>query len=393
MAVYTKKYNGSSWVTAPVKKWNGSSWVDAKVMKWSGSAWVQIYPETSVSTSKTLSSTSFNTYRDSKWLNTSTARQGVYSSYGACMGYLGISASNLTGTGSISSISSASFTGVRGAAGYYNNDQTLRFYRNNGAPSSTPGTPTGQFNGTTGGPGSGKTMSNRAITVNAETTNWANQVGSKPYLYIYSTSTSDYGDIQTSFSITLNYTYTAKMLTYTEKDAQPILMSRDMYKLETGKDPYCSILVHEGEENMSLEEIIKRREDGIAEEISFDSIIENYEAKPWTREYDVEYDKETETCKAKIEVFNMGMHDEVQYSLDKEEWNTMYNINATTQYHEAELPKDFNRFSDFVFVRVINKEKEEIVAKMTIEPKIFVPNQTKGIILPGNIDLKSILKK
>lgn len=390
MAVYTKKYNGSSWVTAPVKKWNGSSWVDATVKKWSGSAWVQIYPETSVTTNKTLSSTSFNTYRSSSWLNTGTARQGVYSTYGACMGYLGVSAGSLTGTGSISSISSASITAVRGAAGSYNNNQTLRFYRNNGAPSSTPGTPTGEFNATTNAPGSGKTMSNRPITINAEVKNWANQVGSKPYLYIYSTSTTDYADIQTSFSITLNYTYGATMLTYAEKDAQPMLISKDMYKMETGKDPYYSVLVHKGEENMSLEEIIKRREDGICEHISFDSIAENNEIKPWTREYEVEYDKETETCKAKIEVFNMGMQDEVQYSLDKEEWNTMYNINATTQYHEAELPKDFNRFSDFVFVRVINKEKEEIVAEMTIEPKIFVPDQTKGIILPGNIDLKNL---
>ena len=64
MAVYTKKYNGSSWVTAPFKKWNGSSWVDAKVMKYNGSAWVQIYPEKVVTTNKTISSTSFNTRRD-----------------------------------------------------------------------------------------------------------------------------------------------------------------------------------------------------------------------------------------------------------------------------------------------------------------------------------------
>ena len=112
MAVYTKKWNGSAWVTAPVKKWNGSAWVDAKVQKWNGSAWTQLYPETAVTTSKTISSTSFNTYRDSKWLNTNTARQGVYSSYGSCMGYLGLNAANFPGSGSITSIGSATFTGV-----------------------------------------------------------------------------------------------------------------------------------------------------------------------------------------------------------------------------------------------------------------------------------------
>lgn len=394
MAVYTKKYNGSSWVTAPFKKWNGSSWVDATVKKYNGSAWVQIYPETAVTTSKTLSGSNLNTYRN-KWLNDSVAKQGTYSSYGASHGYLAVSATSLAGYGGISAISSASFSGTRDGSGYYNNNQTLKFYRSNIAPaSSSPvNTLSGQFTGTTGGPGSGGAMSNRAIAVNSETLNWANNVSSKPYLYIYSDAAADYAGIKTSFSITLNYTYTAKMLTYAAKDAQPILMSRDMYKMETGKDPYCSILVHEGEENMSLDEIIERRENGISEFISFDSIVEDYEAKPWTREYNVEYNKETKTCKAKIEVFNMGMNDEVQYSLDKEEWNTMYNIDANTQYHEAELPKDFNRFADFVFIRVINKEKEEVVTNMTIEPKIFIPDQTKGIIIPGDIDLKNLLTK
>lgn len=393
MAVYTKRYNGSSWVDAPVKRYNGSSWVDATVNKWDGSKWVQIYPETNVTTSKTLSSSTFNTWRGSKWLDTGTARQGEYSSYGACAGYLGINAGNFTGSGNISAISSAKFSGTRGGAGYYNNDQTLYFYRSNVAPStSAANTWTGQFTGTTGGPGSGKTMSNRTMTVNAETKNWANKVSSKPYLYIYATGTSNYADIEKTFSVTLSYTYQAKSLVFSERDAVPLLMSKDMYKMRTGKEPYYTVLVHNGEENMSLEEIIKRREDGISEAIPFDSVVEGYKAKPWTREYEVEYNKETDTCTAKIEVLNMRMEDEVQYSLDKEEWNTMYNVNGKTHYHEAELPKDFNRYSDFVYVRVLDKEKEEIVTEMTIEPKIYIPDQTNGIIMPGNIDLKNILK-
>lgn len=394
MAVYTKKYNGSSWVTAPFKKWNGSSWVDVTVKKYNGSAWVQIYPETSVTTSKTLSSTTFNTYR-SKWDNNSVAKQGVYSTYAAAHGYLGISATSLTGYGTISAISSAKFSGTRDGSGYYNNNQTVRFYRSNVNSTSTSpvNTVSGKFTSTTGAPGSGGTMSNRAITVSSETLNWANNVSSKPYLYIYSNATADYAGIKTSFSITLSYTYGAKMLTYAEKDAQPMLMSRDMYKMETGKEPYYSVLVHEGEENMSLDEIIQRREDGISEFISFDSIVKDYEAKPWTREYKVEYDKETKTCNAKIEVLNMRMSDEVQYSLDKVKWNTMYNNDATTYYHEAKLPKDFNRYADFIYVRVLDKEKEQIITEITIEPKIFIPDQTSGIILPGNIDLENIIKE
>lgn len=319
MAVYTKKYNGSAWVTAPVKKWNGSAWVDAKVMKWTGSAWSQLYPETAVTTSKTLSSTSFNTYRQSKWLNTNTARQGVYSSYGSCMGYLGLNAANIAGSGSITSIGSATFTGVRGGAGSYNNNQTLRFHRNNGAPSSTPGTPTGQFNATTGGPGSGKTSSNRAITMSSEVTNWANQVGSKPYLYIYSTSTSDYADIQTSCSITLNnYVYTAKTIAFESEKAIPLLMTADMYRETMNKEPYHSMTVYENEIDMTLEEIIQRRVDGIVEDIHYDSIIQAPEIKPWTRNYEV-YESNTFSLNkqlfVKVDVFNMDMDDEAQYSL------------------------------------------------------------------------------
>lgn len=397
MAVYTKKYNGSAWVTAPVKKWNGSAWVDAKVMKWTGSAWSQLYPETAVTTSKTLSSTSFNTYRQSKWLNTNTARQGVYSSYGSCMGYLGLNAANIAGSGSITSIGSATFTGVRGGAGSYNSNQTLRFHRNNGAPSSTPGTPTGQFNATTGGPGSGKTMSNRAITMSSEVTNWANQVGSKPYLYIYSTSTSDYADIQTSCSITLNnYVYTAKTIAFESEKAIPLLMTADMYRETMNKEPYHSMTVYENEIDMTLEEIIQRRVDGIVEDIPYDSIIQAPEIKPWTRNYEV-YESNTFSLNkqlfVKVEVFNMDMNDEAQYSLDGEEWFTLYGTDADSDYLIAELPKDFNKYRDFIYVRVIDKEKEIIHTELNIEPLIYIPNQTSGIILPGEaLDLDNIIK-
>lgn len=397
MTVYTKKYNGSAWVTAPVKKWNGSAWVDAKVMKWTGSAWSQLYPETAVTTSKTLSSTSFNTYRQSKWLNTNTARQGVYSSYGSCMGYLGLNAANIAGSGSITSIGSATFTGVRGGAGSYNNNQTLRFHRNNGAPSSTPGTPTGQFNATTGGPGSGKTMSNRAITMNSEVTNWANQVGSKPYLYVYSTSSSDYADIQTSCSITLNnYVYTAKTIAFESEKAIPLLMTADMYRETMNKEPYHSMTVYENEIDMTLEEIIQRRVDGIVEDIPYDSIIQAPEIKPWTRNYEV-YESNTFSLNkqlfVKVEVFNMDMNDEAQYSLDGEEWFTLYGTDVNSDYLIAELPKDFNKYRDFIYVRVIDKEKEIIHTELNIEPLIYIPNQTSGIILPGEaLDLDNIIK-
>ena len=399
MAVYTKKWNGSAWVTAPVKKWNGSAWVDAKVSKWNGSTWVQLYPETNVTRSQTVSSSTFNTWRGSKWLNTGTARQGEYGSYGACAGYLGINAGNFTGSGNITAINSASFSGTRGGAGYYNNNQTLYFYRSNVAPSTSAANSwTGQFTGTTGGPGSGKPMNNRAISINAETKNWANKVNSKPYLYIYATGTSNYGDIQSNFSVTLNYTYTARMVTFETKDAVALNVSPYVYREITGRNPYCSMVIHEGEENMTLEEIIRRREDGVVEAINSSDVIDAPEIAPWTREYEIFKDENAKDKslikskhKIKIEVFNMDMDDEAQFSLDGVEWFTLMGENPEDNYLYGDLPLGFNEYRDFVYVRVIDKKKEVIHTELSIEPKIFIPGQTSGLILPGDIDLEAAL--
>ena len=62
MAIYVKRYNGSSWVDGVVKRYNGSSWVDAYTYRWDGSKWVQIYPETAITvTDKTLTGSGFYT--------------------------------------------------------------------------------------------------------------------------------------------------------------------------------------------------------------------------------------------------------------------------------------------------------------------------------------------
>lgn len=383
-----KKWNGSAWVDAPVKKWNGSAWVDAKIMKWTGSAWSQIYPDTVVTKTQTLSSTALNTYR-SNWDNDSVAKQGVYSSYAAAHGYLGISAANLTGSGNITSISSAKFSGTRDGSGSYNNNQTVRFYRSNvNSTSVSPvNTVTGQFTSTTGGPGSGGAMTNRTITVNSETLNWANKVSSKPYLYIYSNASADYAGIKTSFSITLNYTYAAKMVTFADDGVTILNMTPYMYKSLTGKQPYHSIVIYTEEEGMTLQEIITRRENGVVEPIDASCIIDVAEIKPWTREYSIVDNT------IKVEVFNMQWNDETQYSLDEEEWFTLYGESQESNYLTAKLPKDFNKYKDFVHIRIIDKSKETIHLQFSIDPIIYIPNQTSGIILPGEeLNLNDIIK-
>lgn len=396
MAVYTKKWNGSSWVTAPFKKWNGSAWVDAKVHKWTGSAWSQLYPETAVTRSQTLTSTSFNTYR-SKWDNDGVAKQGKYSSYAAAHGYLATNSASITGTKNITSIGSATFSSTRDGSGSYNTNQTVRFHRSNVNSTSTSpvNTMSGQFNSTTGGPGSGGAMNNRSITINSEVVNWMNQVSSKSQLYIYSSSTSDYAGFKTKFTINLNnYVYVAKTISFEAANAIPLNISPDIYTTMTGKTPFHSMTIYQEESDMTLEEIMKRREDGIVEPIRYDEILHGYEIKPWTREYQVYQtkDKMNPTNKVKIEVFNLGMNDEAQYSLDGYEWNTLMGDSAEDDFLYGDLPNDFNRFRDLIYVRVIDKEKDIVHTETTIEPRIYIPDQP-GLILPGEaLDIDSLVK-
>lgn len=390
MAVYVKRYNGSAWVDAVVKRYNGSAWVDALVKKYTGSAWQQIYPETSVSTSKTLtgSGSNLNTYR-SKWDNGSVAKQGKYSSYAAAHGYLGVKSTSLTGYGNISAISSAKFSGTRDGSGTYNNNQTLYFYRSNIAPATTSpsGTLTGSWTSTTGGPGSGGAMSNRTVTVNTNTLNWANNVSSKPNLYIYSTATGDYAGIKTSFSLALTYTYKAATLSFNSLDEAGIEASPYVYRQVKGTTPYYSLTVYDDEKNLTLREIIERREKGLVEDIARDSVIDYPETKVWTREYKIEDDNTF-----KLEVFNMKWDEEAQYSLDGEKWETLYGTDKESNFVAAKLPEDFNKYRDFIYVRIVDKKKETIQVELTVDPIIYVPGQQGLYIADGNEDLDALLK-
>ena len=53
---------------------------------------------------------------------------------------------------------------------------------------------------------------------------------------------------------------------------------------------------------------------------------------------------------------------------------------------------DFNKYKDFIFVRIIDKKNELIYNTLTIEPKIYIPDQSGIIIVPGDVDLDSIVK-
>ena len=373
MAIGTHKWNGSSWITAPIKKWNGTSWVDAYTYKWNGSSWVQIYPETRVSKSYTLSSGgNFRSWRDAGYETTTTvsAKQGPYGSYTAASGYLDTSSKNLPGSGDVSAVVTAKMTAVRGGAGNYNTDQTIYFYRSAQAPNAVPNDLAGVFTTTTGGPGSGGTMSNRVVETGYNLTCWLNQINSKPYLWIYTTDSSQYLNIQTSFKITLDYEYLATTALFADDGSVSAFnMTNSQYKEIRGEQAYHSMPIYNNEVGMSLYEIMDRREQGVVEDIDPTSVIITSEIKPWFREYEI-YQEDGE-IKFKIEAMHLNENTEVQYSLDNTCWYTMYGIDLSN-YVYCTLPNDFNKYKDNIYVRIIDDKLATINAEATIEPDILI---------------------
>lgn len=80
-------------------------------------------------------------------------------------------------------------------------------------------------------------------------------------------------------------------------------------------------------------------------------------------------------------------------ALDRGELYLGYHgANKICDYLIAELPKDFNKYRDFIYIRIIDKKKEIIHNTLTIEPKIYIQDQSGIIVIPGDIDLDSIIK-
>lgn len=373
MAIDTLKWNGNAWVAAPVKTWNGSAWVDAWTRKWTaGGYWVQMYPEAAVSATQYISSSGTKNWRGSSWEN-GAAKQGNWG-YGSCCGYLGLNSANFNGHGNITNITGCGFRGYRDGSGYYNNDQNIRFHRSNVVPNGNPnGTITGEFNASTGAPGSGGRMVDRWVNSNhlGAVKDWANGVSGKSHLYIYSESKTDYLGI-TSPEIGIDYTYMAKMVSF-ESPYMMLIATPDMYMDIKGRRPYHSMLIYDDEVGMGLHEIMQRRADGVVEPIDYMWAKEPTESKGWTREYEVieQVDQSTNETHLlfKIEALNLGFHDIPQVSFDNINWNP---ISAIKDNHDdwmvTYLPGDFNRDRDNIYFRFYDAQKDEVYGEKIIRP-------------------------
>lgn len=396
MTIYVKKYNGSAWVDGAVKRWNGSSWVDAYTYKWNGSAWQQIYPETAISTTKTVSggsTTTTYTYRNLDYKNwkQEDAKQGNgnpnASSTGIAdrhnIGWLNVSSSGFTGTGNINSISSASYTGTRGGAGAYNTNQTIKFYRGPSRPSGSPvSSLAGLFTSTTGGPGSGGAISAKAIASDTYTNlmAWMNGTSSKPYLYINSTTSADYLSLKGQSSIKATYVYIAAAAAY-NLDSDSNTATYDLRSTKTtsfasgltlqksvpsnNSNIYRMVLYPE-EIGMTLEEVMAHREENNLDDISSNDVLTDYVKQPIIKDFNI--DRDNYIVKVQLDGLKEGHIPE--FSIDGDNYYLM--SSSSVDIYTGDLTSEFDKNRDYVYVRVRNEITDSIDLEYIEEPLFLV---------------------
>lgn len=374
MAIDVKRYNGSSWVNGAVKRYNGSSWVDAYTYRWNGSKWVQIYPETAVTQSFGWSSGgAYRSWRSNGYettTSTTTFKQGPYGSYTAAYGYSDLTSASIPGTKNISNISNIEVYATRGPAGSYNEDRTIRFWRAADKPDSIPTLLGSAWTCTALGVGSGVTFrSNMNIT--SHTLNWANQVDGGKYLWIYTSSSGEYLSLGPTFTLTIDYTYAAATAAFVDAESVALLVTAEDDYNSIKNTSYHTMTIYEDELNLSLAEIMQRREDGVVEDIKSSCVDRMYIPKPWSREYKVTEDRDGNQI-ALIEVFGLRTDDEVQMSLDKVNWITMKQIQAKYGFYEGVLPQDFNKMYDWIYIRCIDTKADKLHFETEIEPIIIL---------------------
>ena len=403
--IQVKKYNGSAWVNGAVKKYKGSSWVDAYTYKWNGSAWVQIYPDTYVSVSNksvTGSSTTWSyraqIYKNWKQEDAKQGNGGHYSNSGGYgdsthYGFLNLSSDKFTGHGNVNSVSSATYSGKRGGAGNYNNNQTIKFYRGSIVPtaagSSSPTSDvTGNFTCTTGSNvGSGGSISNKSISGTDNFKNWMNGVNGKKQLYIYSNSASDYLSLKGASTIKASYVYRTDIITYTAPKASAASYSLRspsraystrttttsfgsgsvLKKVQsTVDDAYHTMVIYPEEKDMTLDEIVAYRTENNLPDISTNDILTDYVEQIVIK--DIKIDSDTHTVTTVLEGLQDGHIPE--YSIDGTNYNFM--PSSTVDTYVGNLTPEFDKNRDYVYIRVRNEKTDSIDFEYIEEPLFLV---------------------
>lgn len=338
-------------------------WQTATVYRRQGGGWNQIYPKVATSVSnRTINSGANVGYRNGSnrnWIFDGTARQGSYSSYGTYYGFCDLAGSWFEGSGSIFQLDAASFSGTRNGSGAYSSNQTVYFNRSEQHPKENGGNAygyTGQFKSTTGGPGSGGRMNQRGLldwggSGRSNCMDWMNCVNGKQWLHIGGISSSaDYmGMSNISFHASYWFNSTYRVFAAMRPRFAISLFAR--VDVAPG-DELHQMLVYPGEENMSLMDIMERREIMGLSDISEDNtdVYNDMKFDPANGNYFVK------NGQFFIEFFNMYEDRALYYSYDNETWSP-----ALFDTAEGKYSMPYNKLHDKVYLRVLNYKTEELL--------------------------------
>lgn len=358
-----------------ITKKTGGSWKDAIILRRTSGKWIQIYPVVTTDGSAGSGgsgSTSTGGYvivkgGTHRYKNTyhnwdpGVAKQGNWG-YGNCYGVFGINRNQFKGNGNVTKVTGAYITGYRDASGYYNNNQTIRFYRSNNSGSGSSIGYTGNFTATTGAPGANKWMvGNRTISGLSNVRDFLNGVNGYNNLLIYSSANADYLGLQ-NVSLAIQYEY-KPVVAYFDNPEKASYMSEAELKNEAISNPYLTMLLYPEEVNMTLDEIFKRRLLlGIPDLDATTLKPVEPNDPPYSGDYKVKNGKFT------VEIFNIFDNRTAQYSLDETEWKDLH-FNVTTGMYEGEILGRYNN----IFIRVIDTTKDELLYQHKYDkPKILI---------------------
>lgn len=357
-----------------INKYEGGKWNDAKVLKRISDKWVQIYPTYSTDTgggggndsgggstgSTIIVKGGTHRYKNkTKNWEAGVAKQGDWG-YGACYGVFGISRKQFRGNGTVSKVSSAYITGYRDASGYYNNNQTIKFYRSSNSGSGDTIKYAGSFTSTTGAPGADRNMSgNRTISGLDNVKDFLNGVSGYDNLLIYASAKSDYLGLK---NVSLGIKYDFKpVVAYFDNPKKVQYMTEGQLKDEAINNPYLTMLLYPDEINLTLDEILKRRLMlGIAD-------IDNTTVKqvePHDEPYAITY--KVENGILNVEMKNIFENRIPQYSLDGHKWHELV-FNPITTLYNGTIHSSYEN----IYIRVINQKTDELLYEHTYDkPKI-----------------------
>lgn len=340
-------------------------WQPASIFRRESNGWNQIYPRTTTKISRTINSGSNVGYKNqanNSWIFDGTARQGKYGSYGVYGGFCDISGMSFTGSGQIVDIESATFSATRNGSGKYSSDQTIRFYRSEQNPRENGSSPfghVGEFQSTTGGPGSGGRMNNRGFLNwdsggKANIMDYLNCVNGKQWLHIKSNSSNEYlGMSNISLSTTYWFNSGYRIFTAIKPRFAISLFARVDVK---ENDIEHGMLIYPGEERMTVNQIIERRQILGLPDIDETNTFNNEELNllPSNGEYYITKDK------FYIKFFNMSENYALYYSFDNIEW-----LAANFEVNSGMYMTPYSDYINKINLRVVNYKTDELILEIS----------------------------